>query len=408
MGKWSASITVAGLALGSLLLAGSPAGAQSGYAPYIDQREGYQQQRIQQGIDSGALTPGEARYLNREQARIDRVEDRMLADGNLSPREQQRLNQMQNQASRDIHRLENNNRTTAGWGGNNYNGWSGHTNSGWGGNTNDPRFERREAYQEQRIQQGINSGSLTPGEARYLEREQARIDRAEDRMRADGNLSPRERQRLNQMQNQASRDIYRLEHNNRTAAGYNGNQAGWQGNNRGGDGRDYGWHGNNPVAGGNTPGGNGYNHGWQGNGNSGWHGNNPAGSGHTPGGTTPGGNTTAGNTPGGQGNYARNGQPGAYQQPGAQAGTRPGQPPAWQGQQQYQRPPAQGAQPQMRPSQPAPWQGQQYQQARMQAPQTQAPQTQVRPNVNMTPRQPSMLGGMVNRANFSGAASRRR
>ncbi|MCX5891473.1 MAG: hypothetical protein NTW80_00585, partial [Deltaproteobacteria bacterium] len=214
MSKRSASITVAGLALGSLLLAGSPAGAQMVYAPHIDQREAYQQQRTQQGIESGALTPGEARYLEREQGRIDRTEERMLADGNLSPRERERLNQMQNRAGRDIRRLENNNRTTAGWGGNNYNGWSGHTNSGWGGNTNDPRFDRREAYQQQRIQQGINSGSLTPGEARYLEREQGRIDRAENRMAADGNLSPRERERLNQMQNQANRDIYRLENNN--------------------------------------------------------------------------------------------------------------------------------------------------------------------------------------------------
>ncbi len=44
MGKRSASIIVAGVALGSLLLAGSPAGAQSVYAPYVDQRAGYQQQ----------------------------------------------------------------------------------------------------------------------------------------------------------------------------------------------------------------------------------------------------------------------------------------------------------------------------------------------------------------------------
>lgn len=390
MSKWSASITVAGLALGSLLLAGSPAGAQTVYAPYMDQRGGYQQQ------------------------------------------------------------------PAAGWGGNNYNGWSGHTNSAWGGNTNDPRFDRRDAYQQQRIQQGIESGSLTPGEARYLEREQGRIDRAADRMQADGNLSPREQQRLNQMQNQASRDIYRMENNNRTA-GYDGNQAGWQGrdrdrdrrdgwqdrdrgwdrrdygqhdqnrgwDNRGGDGRNYGWHGNNPVGAGN-----GYNHGWQTNGNSGWHGNNPAGggtttngtttagytqgqtkgntgwrgnssggSGYTTGGTATSGTTSASNTQGWQGNSARNGQPGAYQQPGSQAGARPSQPAAWQGQQQYQRPSFQGAQPQMRPSQPAPWQGQQYQQARMQAPQ---------PNFNMTPRQPSMYGGMVNRANFSFGGARRR
>ena len=57
-------------------------------------------------------------------------------------------------------------------------------------------------------------------------------------MSADGNLSPRERQRLNQMQNRESRDIYRMENNNRTAGGY-GNQ-GWQNHDRGWDGREYG------------------------------------------------------------------------------------------------------------------------------------------------------------------------
>lgn len=48
-------------------------------------------------------------------------------------------------------------------------------------------------------------------------------------MKADGNLSPRERARLNQMQNRASRDIYRLNHNNRTTAGGGGNTGGYYG-----------------------------------------------------------------------------------------------------------------------------------------------------------------------------------
>ena len=55
MCKRSTSIIVAGLTLGGLLFIGSPAGAQSVYN--LDQREDRQQQRIQQGVDSGALTP---------------------------------------------------------------------------------------------------------------------------------------------------------------------------------------------------------------------------------------------------------------------------------------------------------------------------------------------------------------
>jgi hypothetical protein len=46
-----------------------------------------------------------------------------------------------------------------------------------------------------------------------LQMEQARIRGAEARMRANGNLSPQERARLNAMQQRSSQDIYRLRHN---------------------------------------------------------------------------------------------------------------------------------------------------------------------------------------------------
>jgi len=73
--------------------------------------------------------------------------------------------------------------------------------------------DRRHQRQEDRIQQGLASGQLTPGEARRLQNEQARIRGAEGRMRADGNLSPQERARLNAMQQKSSQDIYRLRQN---------------------------------------------------------------------------------------------------------------------------------------------------------------------------------------------------
>jgi len=73
--------------------------------------------------------------------------------------------------------------------------------------------DRRQQRQEDRIQQGLASGQLTPGEARRLQGEQARIRGAEGRMQADGNLSPQERARLNGMQQRSSQDIYRLRHN---------------------------------------------------------------------------------------------------------------------------------------------------------------------------------------------------
>jgi hypothetical protein len=74
-------------------------------------------------------------------------------------------------------------------------------------------IDRRQQRQENRIQQGLASGQLTPDEANRLRTQQGRIGGAEGRMRADGNLSPQERGRLNAMQNRSSQDIYRLRHN---------------------------------------------------------------------------------------------------------------------------------------------------------------------------------------------------
>ena len=74
-------------------------------------------------------------------------------------------------------------------------------------------LDRRQQRQQDRIHQGEASGQLTPREARRLHNEQAYIRGAEGRMRADGNLSPQERARLNTMQNRGSQDINRLRHN---------------------------------------------------------------------------------------------------------------------------------------------------------------------------------------------------
>lgn len=83
--------------------------------------------------------------------------------------------------------------------------------------TNDPGIQQREQNQQQRIDQGIASGQLTPKEAGRLETQQARIQQREARMKADGNLTAAERRSLTRQQNRASRNIYRKKHNDRTA-----------------------------------------------------------------------------------------------------------------------------------------------------------------------------------------------
>ena len=68
--------------------------------------------------------------------------------------------------------------------------------------------------QTQRIRQGIRSGEITRPEVRILKNDQRHIDQAYHRALADGHLNWRDRQRLEKMQDHASRDIYRAKHNN--------------------------------------------------------------------------------------------------------------------------------------------------------------------------------------------------
>lgn len=76
------------------------------------------------------------------------------------------------------------------------------------------RSNNRDSRQTQRIRQGIHSGELTRPEVRSLKNEQRHIDRAYHRALADNHLNWQERQRLEKMQNHASRNIYRAKHNN--------------------------------------------------------------------------------------------------------------------------------------------------------------------------------------------------
>ena len=82
---------------------------------------------------------------------------------------------------------------------------------------NSQHMQRRNVRQHERIQEGVRGGSLTPGEARHLRTDERKIHRTERHAKADGQLSVRERAHINRMQNHASRRIYRLKHNRRSA-----------------------------------------------------------------------------------------------------------------------------------------------------------------------------------------------
>jgi len=84
---------------------------------------------------------------------------------------------------------------------------------------NDPGIDQREINQQNRINQGVQSGQLTPKETGKLEAQQASIKQREERMAAkdNGNLTAKDKAKLTRQQNRASKNIYTKKHNDKTA-----------------------------------------------------------------------------------------------------------------------------------------------------------------------------------------------
>jgi hypothetical protein len=82
--------------------------------PGIDQRQQKQEQRIEKGQASGALTQRENRRLERQQARIEQAEDKAKADGQVTAGERKKLHGMQDKASHRIYRQKHDAQTAPG------------------------------------------------------------------------------------------------------------------------------------------------------------------------------------------------------------------------------------------------------------------------------------------------------
>ncbi|HEY6085832.1 MAG TPA: hypothetical protein VIU63_10580 [Nitrospira sp.] len=164
------------------------------------QRDVNQESRIEQGLKSGQLSTGEAARLEKGEAKIDKMQSRALKDGNLSPEEAARIQRAQNQESQSIKQLKSNDIS---------------------GNPNSASSQRMQAdaqrniNQENRIEQGVQSGQLTNKETGKLEKGQARVDRAEARAGADGHVGAKEQARIQNRENNQSRKIFRDKHNKR-------------------------------------------------------------------------------------------------------------------------------------------------------------------------------------------------
>ena len=78
---------------------------------------------------------------------------------------------------------------------------------------------QRNANQQQRIANGVNSGRLTNREAGHLEGGQARINRNEANAAANGHVGAKEQAHIQGRENHQSRRIYDKKHNEKERGG---------------------------------------------------------------------------------------------------------------------------------------------------------------------------------------------
>lgn len=184
-------------------LAQTPTPAAAPVAPQTTvQRDVNQQQRIEHGLQDGKITSREAGLLERDEAKVDKLQARDMKDGKLSPAERRQLRAAQNKASRDIKTAEAN---------------------GVNGNPLSASSQRMQAdvqrnvNQEKRVESGLQTGSLTKREAARMEQGQAHVDHAEAHAAADGHVGAGEQRHVQHAENHQSKRIHHAKTNAATA-----------------------------------------------------------------------------------------------------------------------------------------------------------------------------------------------
>lgn len=80
-----------------------------------------------------------------------------------------------------------------------------------------PRVDQRQANQERRIEQGVQSGQLNAAEAARLEKGQANVQKREEKAKADGKVTKAEKAKLHQAQDRQSKRIAKQKHDKQKA-----------------------------------------------------------------------------------------------------------------------------------------------------------------------------------------------
>lgn len=179
-----------------LALASVAAFAQTNAAETV-QRDVNQQTRIENGLQSGQLNTREAALLEKEQSRVDRMQSKAMKDGKLSGAERAKLDAAQDKSSRDVYAAK-------------HNGVSGNPLS-----ASSQRMQadvQRNINQDQRIENGVQNGSLNNREVGKLERGQAKVSQKEFAAGRDGHVGAAEQHRVQKAENRQSKRIYKQKH----------------------------------------------------------------------------------------------------------------------------------------------------------------------------------------------------
>jgi polyhydroxyalkanoate synthesis regulator phasin len=171
----------------------------TGYAEQGDWRGGIRtriqesKQKIDQGIERGSLNRREADRLHSELVVILSKIDRMKADGYLSQGERDNIKNDLDRLDRDIFKEKHDSVSTVPA-----------VQVDWRGG-----IRTRIQDSKQKIEQGIERGTLNRQEARKLNKELGKILYKIDRMKADGRISPKEREKINRDLDRLDRDIFK-------------------------------------------------------------------------------------------------------------------------------------------------------------------------------------------------------
>lgn len=85
-----------------------------------------------------------------------------------------------------------------------------------------PGTDGRQATQEERINQGVQSGRLTASEAARLQKGASRIDAAQARAAADGTVTQNEQRHLQKMTRHENQAIYKQKHDRQNDRNHDG------------------------------------------------------------------------------------------------------------------------------------------------------------------------------------------